>query len=148
MSDKESEAEADTMPPKSMSQDAVKKLIEEMFESKLEELKRTKGKDREDESDSDEGDTKIEGTYKRIEEIPANQRAFVDALKLVNRDTIDGLPMYSGSVEAEEVIDWIEALNNHFKYKEVPDDKRVKLAMARLKGSALAWWNYEQGERV
>lgn len=104
------------MPPKSMSQDAVKKLIEEMLESKIEELKKTK--DKEDGSEIDEEGDKEDGeSSKQVEEIPTDQRAFVDALRLVNRDTIDGLPIYSGSMEAEEVIDWIEALTSHFEYK-------------------------------
>lgn len=69
-------------------------------------------------------------------------------MRPVNRDTIHGLPIYSGSMEAKEVIDWIEALTSHFLYKEILEDKRVKLEKARLKGSALTWWNYLQGERV
>lgn len=143
------EVEARKMPPKSMPQDAVKNLIEEMLESTLEELKKTKGKDKKDGSDIDEEGNKEDGEApKRVEEIHVDQTEFVDALNSVNRDTIDGLPIYSGSMEAKEVIDWIEALTNHFEYKEIPQDNRVKLAKARLKGFALTWWNYVQGERV
>lgn len=55
------------MPPKSMSQDAVKKLIEEMLESKLEEFKKTK--DKEDGSETNE-----EGDEKRWGIIYKNRR--------------------------------------------------------------------------
>lgn len=90
MSEEEIEIGANKMPPKSMSQDAVKKLIEEMLESKLEELKKTK--DKEDGSDIDEEGDKEDGeSSKWVEEIPADQRAFVDALRSINRDTIYGL---------------------------------------------------------
>lgn len=46
------------------------------------------------------------------------------------------------------MIGWIEALTSHFEYKEIPEDKRVKLEKARLKGSSLTWWNYVQREIV
>lgn len=71
MSEEDIETGAEKLPPKSMSQDAVKKLIEEMLESKLDELKKTK--DKEDESDTDEQGDKEDGeSSKWVEEIPAN----------------------------------------------------------------------------
>lgn len=71
----------------------------------------------------------------------------MDALKSLNKDNIEGLPIYNGSLNGEELLDWIEALNNHFEYKEVAEEKRVNLAKSRLKGSTLVWWNMMQEER-
>lgn len=69
-----------------------------------------------------------------------DQRMFLDALKSVNKDNVESLPIYSSSLNGEEVLEWIEALSNHFEYKEVPEEKRVSLAKYRLKGSTLLWW--------
>lgn len=33
------------------------------------------------------------------------------------------LPMFSGKMDANEVVEWIEALNNYLDYKEVPKNK-------------------------
>lgn len=71
----------------------------------------------------------------------------MDALKSLNKDNIEGLPIYNGSLNGQELFDWIEALNNHFEYKEVIEEKRVNLAKSRLKGSTLVWWNMMQEER-
>lgn len=51
-------------------------------------------------------------------------------------------------MNAEEIFDWIETLNNYFEYKETLDDKRVKLGKTKLKGTTLAWWSCLQDERV
>lgn len=65
MLEEEIEIGLDKMPPKSMSQDAVKNLVAEMLESKLEELKKTK--DKEDGSDIDEEGDKEDGeSYKGV----------------------------------------------------------------------------------
>lgn len=68
-----------------------------------------------------------------------DQKMFLDALKSVNRDNVESLPIYRGILNGGEVLEWIEALNNHFEYKEVPKEKRVSLAKSRLKRSSLLW---------
>lgn len=77
-----------------------------------------------------------------------NQKMFLDALKSVDMDNVESLPIYSGSLNGEEVLEWIEALNNYFEYKEVPKEKRVSFEKSRLKGSTLLWWTMMQEERV
>lgn len=63
------------------------------------------------------------------------------AFKSLNMNNLDGLPIYSGSLNGEEQLHWMEALNNHFEYKEIVEEKRVNLAKTRLKESTLVWWN-------
>ena len=46
---------------------------------------------------------------------------------------------FSGNLNIEEFIDWIEEIDKFFYYKEVPEEKRVKLVACRLKGGASAW---------
>lgn len=88
MSEEEIETKASTMPPKTMSEEAIKKMVEEMLVEKLKETKKTKVKDKEWDSDSEEeGDDGDEReTPNKTTEIPGDQKAFLDALKIVSRD--------------------------------------------------------------
>ncbi|XP_059077090.1 uncharacterized protein LOC131876228 [Cryptomeria japonica] len=139
------EEEEDTMPPKAMNSEAIKKLVEELLEEKLKEAEQSKEKGKADEDESEE---EIDEDAKEMEKLAPNQKMFLNSLKSVNRDNVESLPTYGGSLNGEEVLDWIEALNNHFEYKEVPEEKRVSLAKSRLKGSALLWWTVVQEERT
>ena len=75
-------------------------------------------------------------------------KMFLNALKSLKKDHVDGLPTYHGSLNGEDLLDWIDALNSHFDLKEMDEDKRVSVAKARLKGATLTWWNVMQEERV
>ena len=50
-------------------------------------------------------------------------------------------PTYDGSLLAEHLIDWISELDKYFEYNEVEEDKRVRLAVTRLKGHTSLWWD-------
>ena len=50
------------------------------------------------------------------------------------------LPMYQGKMESEEVLGWIEALENYFELEDIDEDKKVKITKARLRGTTLTWW--------
>ena len=43
------------------------------------------------------------------------------------------VPMYEGSLNVEELVNWISDLDMYFKYKNVNEDKRVKFIVTRLK---------------
>ena len=58
-----------------------------------------------------------------------------------------GLPTYDGSLVAEHLIDWISELDKYFEHNEVEEDKRVRLAVTRLKGRACLWWDSVQEKR-
>ena len=57
------------------------------------------------------------------------------------------MPTYDGSLVVEHLIDWISELDKYFEYDEVEEDKRVRLAVTRLKGHASLWWDSVQAER-
>ena len=46
------------------------------------------------------------------------------------------IPFYEGSLNAEELMDWISSLDKYFDYEEVDDKNKVKFAVTRLKGHA------------
>ena len=80
--------------------------------------------------------------------MPTDQKAFIDALKSIRGDVTDRIPTYGGSLNSEEVIEWIEAITNRFELNKVPKNDRLRIAKGKLRGSALSWWNYIQGERI
>ena len=50
------------------------------------------------------------------------------------------LPEFTGTLQAEGFIDWLNEVERIFEYKEVPDRVKVKLVAIKLKGRASAWW--------
>ena len=47
--------------------------------------------------------------------LPSDQRYFIEALERVGKKDAKGdLPIFSGKMDADSIVDWIEALNNHF----------------------------------
>ena len=46
------------------------------------------------------------------------------------------VPFYSKILNPEELIDWINAMNKHFDFAEVKEDKQVRFAVTRLRGHA------------
>ena len=51
------------------------------------------------------------------------------------------VPFYSGRLDPEELIDWINAMNKHFDYAEMKEDKQVRLVVPRLRGHPSLWWD-------
>ena len=54
---------------------------------------------------------------------------------------------YNGGLNHEELVDWINTMDKHFDFAEMPEDKKVKFAVTRLQGHALLWWDGVQAER-
>ncbi|XP_068649233.1 uncharacterized protein [Aristolochia californica] len=57
------------------------------------------------------------------------------------------LPEFSGTLQADGFIDWLQEIERIFEYKEVPDNVKVKLVAMKLKGRASAWWEQLQQSR-
>jgi hypothetical protein len=57
------------------------------------------------------------------------------------------IPVYEGNLDAEELLDWIRALDTYFDYEYVEEDKKVKHVVTRLKGHAALWWDELQADR-
>ncbi|XP_059068278.1 uncharacterized protein LOC131858838 [Cryptomeria japonica] len=87
---------------------------------------------------------------RRDEEDP-EERRLVRLLKVVQGGGIKGhidLPIYQGRMDSEEVLGWIEALENYFELEDTNDDKKVRFAEAKLRGTALTWWSGVQVDRI
>ena len=72
---------------------------------------------------------------------------FLKALKALSGKTLEGVPLFSGKMEADLVMDWIEGMENHFECDGVTKAQKIKVAKSRLRGSTLTWWKFIQIER-
>ena len=57
------------------------------------------------------------------------------------------IPVYEGSLDAEELLDRIRALDTYFDYEDIEEDKMVRHVVTTLKGHAALWWDKLQADR-
>nr|GEZ89911.1 hypothetical protein [Tanacetum cinerariifolium] len=50
------------------------------------------------------------------------------------------IPEFSGTLKAEEFIDWLNTVERVFEFKDEPENRKVKWVAIKLKGRASAWW--------
>ena len=74
------------------------------------------------------------------------ERLFRAITKFGKISTID-VGVFSGNIKSDELIDWINELEEYFEYEDIRDPNRVKFAKAKLKGHAKIWWQEVQLER-
>ena len=89
------------------------------------------------------GDTSDEQVYEEEEETTV-ENPEVKILKSIfgaSSSSTDDVPFYNGSLDPEELIDWINAMNKHFDYVEVKEDKQVRFVVTKLRGHASLWWD-------
>jgi hypothetical protein len=95
-------------------------------------------------------DSKDEVEAEREEEVvvedAANERLIKAIARMGAKAKMD-IPVYEGNLDAEELLDWIRALDTYFDYEDVEEDKKVKHAATRLKGHAALWWDELQADR-
>jgi len=58
------------------------------------------------------------------------------------------VPKFEGKLDPEEFIDWLNTVERVFEYKDIPDDKKVKLVALRLRKYACLWWTNFNAKRL
>jgi hypothetical protein len=76
----------------------------------------------------------------------ANERLIKAIARMSAKVRMD-IPAYEGSLDAEELLDWIRALDTYFDYEDIEEDKKVRHAVTKLKGHAALWWDEVQADR-
>jgi len=52
------------------------------------------------------------------------------------------VPEFEGKLDPEDFLDWLHTVERVFEYKDIPEDKKVKLIALRLrKYASLRWTN-------
>jgi hypothetical protein len=96
-------------------------------------------------SDS-EGEVEAEQQGEVAAEDAANERLIKAIARMSSKTKMD-IPAYEGSLDAEELLDWIRALDTYFDYEDIEEDKKVRHAVTKLKGHAALWWDELQADR-
>jgi hypothetical protein len=99
--------------------------------------------------DLSDSESEIEAEHEREEvaaKDAANERLIRAIARMGARAKMDIL-VYEGNLDAEELLDWIRALDTYFDYEDVEEDKKVKHVVTRLKGHAALWWDELQADR-
>ena len=90
---------------------------------------------------SDDSDEEAEfESSEEEEEDPEEVKILKMLMKTSGRPRIE-VPMYSGNLNVEELMDWINALSKYFDLEEIEDKKKVGYVATRLKGHASIWWD-------
>jgi len=125
------------------------KELAEALQARLVALEKNKKREVED-SESEEDEDTVEEYEEVTEELDAEDQKFAKLLKAVQSDKpkvkVD-VSKYNGSLNEDELLDWIAALDNHFECEDVAEDQKVKIAKTKLGGHAWVWWDYVQSER-
>jgi hypothetical protein len=98
----------------------------------------------------DLSDSEFEEEVGHAEEVTAEDASTERLIKAISRmssKTKMDIPVYEGSLDAEELLDWIRALDTYFDYEDIEDDKKVRHAVTKLKGHATLWWDELQADR-
>ena len=74
---------------------------------------------------------------------PDEEKLFKALTKIGTRPKFE-VPTFLGKLNPEELINWINELEEYFEYEEIEDLDRVKFAKAKLKGHAKVWWQEVQ----
>ena len=57
------------------------------------------------------------------------------------------VPMYDGSLNAEELVNCINTIDKYFDYEEVDEAKKVNFSMMKLQGHTSTWWDGVQADK-
>ena len=57
-------------------------------------------------------------------------------------------PEFEGKLDPEDFLDWLHTVERVFEYKDIPEDKKVKLIALRLRKYASLWWTNLCAKRV
>ena len=63
-----------------------------------------------------------------------------------SKPTIEFVPC-DGKLDANAMLVWISYMKNFFEYENTPDNRKVKIAVTRLKGHDSLWWEHLQNDR-
>ena len=100
-------------------------------------------------SAGDLSDSKREVEAEREKEVAAKDASnehLIRAIARMGAKTKMDIPAYEGSLDAEELLDWIRALDTYFDYEYI-EDKKVRHDVTKLKGHATLWWDELQENR-
>jgi hypothetical protein len=92
------------------------------------------------------GEVKDEQQGEVAAEYAANERLIKAIVRMSSKTKMD-IPTYEGSLDVEELLDWIQTLDTYFDYEDIEEEKKVRHAVTKLKGHTALWWDELQADR-
>jgi hypothetical protein len=77
----------------------------------------------------------------------ASTERLIKAIARMSLKTKMDIPVYERNLDAEELLDWIRALDTYFDYEDIEEDKKVRHDVTKLKGHVALWWDELQADR-
>lgn len=93
----------------------------------------------------DEEEDQFEEEYEVVRD--PDEARFLRAISKIGQRPKIEVSTYPGNLNREELIDWINDMEEYFEYEEVGNYERVKFAKTKLKGHASIWSKEVQLER-
>jgi hypothetical protein len=90
-----------------------------------------------DVSDAENEEVEVEEVV--VEDV-AEERLMKEIIKLGDKEKIH-IPMYEGTLDVEELLDWIQEMDKYFDYEDVDEENKLKHIATKLKGHATLWWD-------
>ena len=63
------------------------------------------------------------------------------------RKTVE-IPEFEGRIDPAEFLKWLQAVERVFEFKEIPEEKKVKIVALKLRSFASLWWTHLLAKRV
>ncbi|GKC82084.1 RNA-directed DNA polymerase [Tanacetum coccineum] len=57
------------------------------------------------------------------------------------------IPTFSGSLNIEDILDWVSKTEKYFELMDIPEDSQVKYVAYKLRRAASSWWDSLQTSR-
>ena len=95
---------------------------------------------RDESEDEREGEEKVDQEEQEEEVLNLEEEKLFKSLTKIGKRPMFKVPTFSKKLNPEELIDWINELEEYFEYEEIEDPHRVKFLKAKLKGHAKVWW--------
>jgi len=72
--------------------------------------------------------------------LEAQQRSRSHRRQLRMNDIKLDIPDFEGNLQPNEFVDWLQTVERVFEYKEVPEEQKAKIVVAKLKKQASIYW--------
>ena len=93
-----------------------------------------------DESEDEREEGQVNQEEQEEEEVlnPKEEKIF-KAITKIGKSPKFNVPTFSRNLNTEQMINWINELEEYFEYEEIEDPDRVKFTKAKLKGHTKIW---------
>lgn len=82
----------------------------------------------------------------KLEEDQDEERLLRVLFRAHSKLAVEVVP-YDGKLDINVVLDWIFDMEKFFDFENTPQNRKVKIAVTRLKGHASLWWEHLQTAR-